>query len=932
MKRRDFIKLLGATTGTALVASCGLQKGTEKLIPHVIPPEDGLAPGQPAFYNSTCTECPANCGLTAKVHEKLTAENLYERYPVKLEGLSGHPINDGTLCIRGQSSLTRLYHPERLKEPLIRDGSGKLKVSTWKEAYLKILDALEESDDEGQTNVYLSGRTTGSLSELIDTFTIEMDIERLLEFEVYSYAALREANGILYAINEIPSHDIENADFLLTLGADILETYISPVNNSNQFSRARRRNDFKWFHVEPHHSLTGMSANERFVLNPGSEVYLLLFLLNYIKEKGLIKEMISQELLDLIPNLPVEEISRKTGITPDGLNRLAQPFDKAKSPLVMTGGISARQGSGLDALVLTGLIQWATGAKSSLIDFSKGENYSNVGTMLDIEELSEDLQDEDIGVIFISRTDPVSSLPPSFKNDLMKAQLRVGMSELHNKTMEVCDVILPLSHSLESWGDAEPRYNIKTIIQPVLKPLHNTLSEGDILLQLMELSAEDERLPSYQEYVLNEWKKSYGESFIEEVLNKGYLEETPDKDKVKLQERSLKNHLKSLKLPEVMKKPVLLVTPSIRSFDGRSADLPLLSEIPDPVTTISYGKWVSISEKTARKDKLRDGDELQISSSKMSVKLPVKIQEGLAEGVYTVHQGMVDSILIQTDRRSGEIISYLEGVKISKTGRSERLPILSGSIAHEGKGVIPYPGHAKHAISSMYAKHEHKDYRWAMAIDLDLCTGCSSCVAACYIENNIPIVGKKEHLIGREMSWIRIEQHKDAHDKINMVPMLCQHCDNAPCEPVCPVFAAYHNPEGLNAQIYNRCVGTRYCANNCPYKVRRFNWFDQDWPEPLDKMQNPAVTIRTKGIMEKCTFCVQRIRVAKDLAKDDSRKVRDGEVVPACAQTCPTEAIVFGNILDRKSRVYELSHSKRSTRIFEDLGVEPAVHYLPKKA
>ena len=931
MKRRDFIKLLGTTTGTALVVSCGLQKGTEKLIPHVIPPEDGLAPGQPAFYNSTCTECPANCGLTVKVHEKLTTNNRYERYPVKLEGLSGHPINDGTLCIRGQSSLTRLYHPERLKEPLIRDGSGKLKVSTWKEAYLKILDALEESDDEGQTNVYLSGRTTGSLSELIDTFTIEMDIERLPEFEVYSYAALREANGILYATKEIPSHDIENADFLLTLGADILETYISPVNNSNQFSRAKRRNNFKWFHVEPHFSLTGMSANERFVLNPGSEVYLLLFLLNYIKEKGLIKEMISQELLNLIPNLPIEEISRKTGITPDGLNRLAHPFDKAKSPLVLTGGISARQGSGLDALVLTGLIQWATGAKSSLIDFSKGENYSNVGTMLDIEELSEDLRDEEIGVIFISRTDPVSILPPSFKNDLMKARLRVGMSELHNKTMEVCDVILPLSHSLESWGDAEPRYNIKTIIQPVLKPLQNTLAEGDIMLQLMELSGEDGTFPSYQEYVLNEWKEGYGESFVEEILNKGYLEVTADKDEVKLQEGSLKDHLKSLKLPEEMKKPVLLVTPSIRSFDGRSADLPLLNEIPDPVTTISYGKWVSISEKTARKDKLRDGDELQISSSKMSVKLPVKIQEGLEEGVYTVHQGMVDSILIQTDRRSGEIISYLDDIKISKTGRSERLPILSGSMSLKGKGIIPYPVHAKHAISTLYAKHEHKDYRWAMAIDLDLCTGCSSCVAACYIENNIPIVGKKEHLIGREMSWIRIEQHKDAHDRTNMVPMLCQHCDNAPCEPVCPVFAAYHNPEGLNAQIYNRCVGTRYCANNCPYKVRRFNWFDQDWPEPLDKMQNPAVSIRTKGIMEKCTFCVQRIRVAKDLAKDDSRKVRDGEVVPACAQTCPTKAIAFGNILDRKSRVYELAHSKRSQRIFEDLGVEPAVHYLSKK-
>jgi molybdopterin-containing oxidoreductase family iron-sulfur binding subunit len=217
-----------------------------------------------------------------------------------------------------------------------------------------------------------------------------------------------------------------------------------------------------------------------------------------------------------------------------------------------------------------------------------------------------------------------------------------------------------------------------------------------------------------------------------------------------------------------------------------------------------------------------------------------------------------------------------------------------------------------------------------MTIDLDRCIGCSACVAACYIENNIPVVGEKEHLFGREMSWIRIEQHNDADGRSNFVPMLCQHCGSAPCEPVCPVFAAYHTAEGLNAQIYNRCVGTRYCANNCPFKARRFNWFDHDWPAPMDKMLNPDISVRTKGIMEKCTFCVQRIRVAKDAAKDEMKKVRDGELVPACAQTCPTGAIVFGNLLDHDSRVYELAHSKRAYRVFDDLGVESAIHYLSK--
>ena len=220
-----------------------------------------------------------------------------------------------------------------------------------------------------------------------------------------------------------------------------------------------------------------------------------------------------------------------------------------------------------------------------------------------------------------------------------------------------------------------------------------------------------------------------------------------------------------------------------------------------------------------------------------------------------------------------------------------------------------------------------------MAIDLDACIGCGACAAACYIENNVPLTGKAEHLNGRELSWLRLEPYFENHDqtKLQIVPMLCQHCDYAPCEAVCPVFAALHDSEGLNVQVYNRCVGTRYCSNNCPYKVRRFNWFDPRWPSPMEEMLNRDVPVRFKGVMEKCTFCVQRIRVAKDRAKDENRKVKDGEVIPACAQSCPTHAITFGNILDSNSRIYQLAHDQRAYRVFEELGVEPAIYYLGKK-
>jgi molybdopterin-containing oxidoreductase family iron-sulfur binding subunit len=218
-----------------------------------------------------------------------------------------------------------------------------------------------------------------------------------------------------------------------------------------------------------------------------------------------------------------------------------------------------------------------------------------------------------------------------------------------------------------------------------------------------------------------------------------------------------------------------------------------------------------------------------------------------------------------------------------------------------------------------------------MVIDLDLCVGCSACAAACYVENNIPVVGPDRHREGREMSWIRVGPYYNENGTVDFLPMMCQHCENAPCETVCPVYATYHNPEGLNAQVYNRCVGTRYCSNNCPYKVRRFNWFDHDRPSGENATQNPEVSVRDRGVMEKCTFCIQRIRSARDTATDEKRLIKDGEVVPACAQTCPTKAITFGNLMDENSEVTKLAHSDRAFQALGHLGTDPGVFYLKRR-
>jgi molybdopterin-containing oxidoreductase family iron-sulfur binding subunit len=410
----------------------------------------------------------------------------------------------------------------------------------------------------------------------------------------------------------------------------------------------------------------------------------------------------------------------------------------------------------------------------------------------------------------------------------------------------------------------------------------------------------------------------------------------------------------------------LLAYPSFRFYDGRSADNAWLQETPDTMTQASWDAWVEVPAEAARAQGIGTGDVVRVSSPHGAIELPayvspslhpktVAIPMGHRYAAYHVRGGRYVTAtstptnpmaLLPGTPGPGGGASYLAvRVTLAKTGARRSLAILQATHDQDHREIVRHVGlgaareqalrskRERHAEPSMYSPQQYPGYRWGLAIDVDACIGCQACVVACIAENNVPVVGKAQAAYGRQLHWLRIErwaEGKPEHPHNAFLPMLCQHCEIAPCEPVCPVFAAYRTDEGLNAQVYNRCVGTRYCGNNCPYHVRRFNWFNYEFPSPLEVQLNPDVTVRQLGVMEKCTMCVQRIVAGKDRARDEKRAVRDGDILTACQQTCPTSAITFGNIKDPQSAAAKQREAPRAYEVLDELGTRPSVSYLKK--
>jgi len=919
---------MGLAAGASMLDSCTPDRKSEKIIPYLVPPDDGTIPGIASYVNtSNATGAAYGSGMAAKIVDYRVG---------KLEGIEGHPLNDGALCMQGQTSLSTLYHPERLTGPMRLEGDGRFVETTWDAAYDRIKDALAASAD--RKNVYLASRTTGALSALVDEFCKETGVERLPEFEVHGYAAIREANRIVFGRAEVPSYRFAKSDFLLTIGADLFETFVSPVYNGRQFQAAKRSGHFAWYHAEPHASLTGFNAKERLRVAPGSEVYLLAYLLRRVSRENVAGDRHIAGLAEALPNLPDRGYAEKTGLSVEALDHLAGQLLAARHPLVIAGGVSTSQVNGLDVAVLTALLQWASGMVGETVDFARSHDFDHVGSVADLQSLAQRLQRDQVGVVFFNDVDPLGGpIGDLLGESVNNATLRVGFGRFMTDTMKACDLILPLSDPLESWGDNAPVRGLVNVVQPVIEPLYDTKTAGDMLLELSARMRDVEGGPNFQAYLFGKWGSFLSQRQVEQLLERGYIDTGRAKEaSVTLEREAVGSAIRSMKFADV-RGDVLYVTPSVRAYDERMQNLPLLQEIPDPITTVTWGAWVSVAKDRAREMGLDDAQRVRIEAAEWSAELPVRIQPGMPRDVVTIQYNGWGSTPVAISAGSGEMGSRFDGVKLTRIPGVAALPIMSGSQSEAGRRMLPDAHGEEHGEhhdteSTLYPPNPYPDYRWGMAIDLDLCTGCSACIAACYVENNVPISGHDDHMNGREMSWLRMEPFYDDHTEVPTIrPMLCQHCSNAPCESVCPVFATYHSPEGLNAQIYNRCVGTRYCANNCPYKVRRFNWFDYKRITPLNTTRNPEVSVRGRGVMEKCSFCVQRIRKARDHAKDEGRKILDGEVTPACAQTCPTEAISFGNLLDEESTVSKMAHSDRNYRVLDTLGTQPAVHYLRNK-
>ena len=994
MDRRRFLTVLGVTGGgAAALGACGVDpQATRKLVPYLVQPEDQV-PGVATWYATTCRECPSGCGVHAKVREGRV---------IKLEGNPESPINRGHLCARGQAALEGVYNPDRVTEPLARSAQGKLETISWDDALARLGAKVKAA--RGKGIAFVTGNESGSFGDLVAEWTRAAGGSHVA-YEPFAFEALREGNRIAFGTAQVPWYDFASARYILSFGADFLDTWLSPVGYQHAFSQAhgfaaREAGMAKLVYVGPRMSLTGLNADEWVAAAPGTEGLLALALAAVIVRERLAPVPADAGRLQaLLARHTPAAVAGAVGVDASVIERLARELAgggaKSGGGLAVAGGMAAHYPNGAEIVAAVNILNYVTGAVGRTVKFGANHSVEGGGSFREMSDLVARMEAGKVALLLVHGANPGHSLTAAFWQAWGKVGYRVSFSPYLDETASAADLVLPDLHPLEQWNDSRPRAGVWALQQPVMQPVFpRARHAGDVLLGLAGKPG------TFKDYLQAGWRGLYrrfgrGKSFEEfwgDALQHGGVYADVPVQSVRLGAQATQIMHDPPAPPRFdggAGDPVLVVFPSAVLHDGRGANKPWLQELPDPVSKITWHGWVELHPDTAAKWSVTDGDFLVLKSPFGAVQAPVSITPAIRPDVLAVPTGQGHTAYGRYARdRSFSAFDLLSGapnayggrtfaVRVAprKTGEHRFLATSAGDPRGLGPGddiikVLPLaraaalapgarpfaeraaPAYADSALAgwaeAQHARASLGDYagrqpRWAMAIDLSQCTGCSACVTACYAENNLAPVGEALVLRHRQMSWMRIERYwrggtADEPVRGVVTPMLCQQCELAPCEPVCPVYAAYHTPDGLNGQVYNRCVGTRYCANNCPYKVRYFNWHNfaepggewEAWPSPLDWQLNPDVTVREKGVMEKCTFCVQRIRAAQNEARLEDRTVRDGEIVPACAQSCPSEAIVFGDLHDKTSRVARLAGDPRGYHVFEALNTKPGITYLAR--
>jgi len=982
--RRDFLKYVGFSTAAAMAAaSCDIS--VKKAIPYLNKP-DSVVPGIADYYASTYVQDDQVVPVVVKVRDGR---------PIKIEGNELSSVTRGGTSPRVQASILSIYDTARLRYPMQNDGKEFKEVTTF-EAFDKMVgEALAALG--GAPVVLLTGSVTSPTTlQIISEFIAKYPGSRHVQYDAISYSGMLLANETSYGRRAIPSYQFDNARVIVSIGADFLGTWLNPVEFARQYSTGRKLDPAKpemskHIQFESMLSLTGANADDRFVHRPSQTGAVVLNLL--------------ARLGGAVTAPAIEDARLKKGL------------DMAANMLKGAGGnaLVVCGSNDPNIQVLVNAINEAIGANGKTINWATTINTAQ-GIDRDMVQLVNDMNAGSVGAVFVHGVNPAYDYydAKKFKDGLKKVRLSVSFNDKEDETTSLCKYVLPDHNFLEAWGDAEGKSGHLSFIQPTIAPLFKTRAFQTSLLKWSGNNTE------YAEYLKNYWiSRLGGQEAFDKVLQDGVLEpgetapaSAPFNGGAVGTAAALAGAARKRGNAE------LVIYQKNTVGSGKEANNPWLQELPDAITKATWDNYAMISYAMAKELGITLDDNYEVEITKpvitlkvggKEMKLPVLAIPGMHPNVIAVALGYGRSEKV--GRAGGNVgqnvyplVSFdgtsfqynVADVAYEKTDELYKIAYTQTHNQYEGRTDVvreysigdfrknpTVVSDVKKHLAEDYAK-ESGDYRvegtlypdfpypgpkWGMSIDLNSCIGCGACSVACSVENNVAVVGKSEVLRLHEMHWLRIDRYfatyrddegNDDLDNLNVVfmPMLCQHCDNAPCENVCPVNATNHSSEGINQMAYNRCIGTRYCANNCPYKVRRFNWADylgaDSFPDnqrqvlddsvlmmndELTRMVlNPDVTVRSRGVIEKCSFCIQRLQAGKLEAKKANRPIETGhegkwDVKTACQQACPTNAIVFGNVNDKNSAISQVRNGNTRALVYhalDQLHALPSVSYLAK--
>jgi len=988
--RRDFLKYFGFSVTAVALAAC-YKTPVRHAVPYLVKPED-VTPGVANYYRSTCGGCSASCGVEVKVREGR---------PIKIDGNPDSVISRGGTCAVGQASILALYDNERLANPL-KNGSEN---SDWSALDSEISEKLKRiASSNGKIAIVSNSIHSPSTLKAIEAFKTAYPTTEHVMYDAVSYSGMLDANLSDFGKRVIPTYRFDKAKVVVSFGADFLGTWISPVEFTKGYSIHRiptvEGGMSKHIQFESNLSMTGTNADYRFPMRASQELLYVSSLYNAVAQSTGGKQ------------IPVAQQGELAG---NAIKKSADALIAAKGNSIVVSGSN-------DTAVqnIVNAINVLLGNYGSTIDMT---NYSKQfqGNDSAAASVLNGLNNGSVKAVVFYNTNPVyNNNKEAWTNAIKKAELSVSFASSKDETAAVCQYVCPDSHYLESWGDAEPQNGVYHLSQPTIGHVFNTRQAQWSLLAFAGAVPAVEKDPfaakgifsqkfkasPYYLFIRNNWSStlSSDESF-NAALEKGVVATTQAvsaavsySGDVSALATAVSNASKSNGIDLVLYQGT-----GVR--DGQHGNNPWLHEMPDPVSKVTWDNYVSVPKSLAQKLGIKEGDTVNVKAGNVAFNnVPALVQPGqanntigLAVGYGRTHAGKVggsiekgyDSIgvnaydFVSTSTSNRNYV--ISGVTVEKGDEQYQLAQTQTHHSIEGRDIVrestfeawkknPKAGNDKPKphVYTIWEKAEYRkdgapNHLWAMAIDLNACTGCGTCVVSCSIENNVPVVGRDEIRLRREMHWIRIDRYYSFNTKNDSLtrekeiakvdgsdngefahwenvevihqPMMCQHCAAAPCETVCPVLATTHSSEGLNQMTYNRCIGTKYCGNNCPYKVRRFNWFryndnenfDFHFNNPLGKMViNPDVTVRTRGVMEKCSFCVQRIQEGKLKAKREGKSPNEVEVKTACMKACPANAIVFGDLHNPNSEVTKLYKNERGFTVLDEINVQSSVMYMTK--